>query len=90
MKTIAIILFSTAILGFAACGNGTNVEQTHYIDSSGMNPDETNGAPNTSATPIRNSYATDTANSTNGPDNAVPKSSSMDSTNSLQTNGNNR
>ncbi|HTM65991.1 MAG TPA: hypothetical protein VL093_06715 [Flavipsychrobacter sp.] len=83
MKTIAVILFSAAILGFAACGNGTNDEHTHYIDSSGMNPDENTGTPNTSTTPIRDSYATDTANSTNGPDNAVPKSSSMDSANSL-------
>jgi hypothetical protein len=86
MKTIYKVLFCVAIAGFSACGNKYNDQHTHYIDSSGMNGDENTGAPNTSTAPTRNVYPTDTESSTNGPDNAVPKSSAMDSTTSIQQN----
>ena len=51
-----------------------------------MNSDGNTGAPNTSTAPMRDVYPTDTDNKTNGPDNAVPKSSSFDSTRSIQNN----
>lgn len=86
MKTIAAILFCLATLSFAACGNKYNDQHTHYIDSSGMNDDNNTGTPNTSTAPLRDTYPTDTINSTHGSDNAVPKRSSMDSTSSIQNN----
>jgi hypothetical protein len=89
MKTIAVIVFSVVTVAFASCGDmshNTNEEHTHYMDSSGMNADGNTGAPNTSTAPMRDIYPTDTDNKTNGPDNAVPKSSSFDSTRSIQNN----
>jgi len=80
-------LTAVALLAMTSCGNmsnNTNEDNTHYTDSSGVNPDE-KGNPDASTAPMRNSYDTDSATSTSGPDNATPKSSAMDSTQSTRT-----
>lgn len=64
----------------SACGNmsnNTNEQHTNYTDSSGMNPDEGTGTPNTSTAPLRDTFNTNAESSTNGPDNAPPVADSM-------------
>ena len=86
MKPVKIMLPLVLALSLGACGdmsNNTNEDHSQYIDSSGVNAD-TSGNPNSTDAPMRNTYDTDSMTSTSGPDNAAPKSSSLDSTVSTQ------
>jgi hypothetical protein len=86
MKNLGIGTFLLALISFTSCGdmsNNTNEDNTHYTDSSGMNPDNA-GNPHASDAPMRNEYVTDSTTSTSGPDNAAPKSSATDSSVSTQ------
>jgi hypothetical protein len=86
MKALTLSTLLVALISFSSCGdmsNNTNEDNTHYTDSSGMNPDNA-GNPNASTAPMRNEYVTDSTTSTSGPDNAAPKSTATDSTVSTQ------
>ena len=86
MKPVKIMLTLVLALSLGACGdmgNNTNEDHSQYIDSSGVNADNS-GNPNSTDAPMRNTYDTDSMTSTSGPVNAAPKSSSLDSTVSTQ------
>jgi hypothetical protein len=86
MKGVKIMLLLACAVTFGACGdmsNNSNEEHSQYTDSSGVNADDM-GNPNATTAPVRNTYDTDSMTSTSGPDNAAPKSSSLDSTVSTQ------
>lgn len=86
MKAIKSLLCLLIIGLCSACGdmsNNTNEDNTNYTDSAGINPDNA-GQPNASSAPMRNTYDTDSTTSTSGPDNAAPKSTSMDSSTSTE------
>ncbi|RYZ49787.1 MAG: hypothetical protein EOP49_15455 [Sphingobacteriales bacterium] len=91
MKNIKLFALVLLMAAFQSCGdmsNNTNENNHQYTDSSGMNADGT-GNPDAAGAPMRNAYDTDSNSYTNGPDNAAPKSSAMDSTKSMNPNSNN-
>jgi hypothetical protein len=86
MRGVQITLAVATLLIWSACGdksNNSNEDHSQYTDSSGVNA-ENSGNPDASTAPMRNTYDTDSMTSTSGPDNAAPKSSSLDSTVSTQ------
>lgn len=83
LKIMLIVCFASFITACGDMSNNTNEDHSQYTDSAGMNPDDM-GNPNATTAPMRNSYDTDSATSTSGPDNAAPKSSAYDSTVSTQ------
>lgn len=86
MNKIYSFLFFCFIASGTSCHN-TNEQHTNYTDSSGMNQEDAAGRPNTTNAPARNTYQTDTTNNTSGPDNAAPKSTAQDSTQSTRQRG---
>ncbi len=71
-KSRILILAGTLLLG--ACGDmshNVNEDESNYVDSAGMNPDDM-GNPKATHAPIRDVYNTDTSSATVGPDNAPP------------------
>lgn len=86
MKKLTYILVAAIAFTAYSCGdmsNNTNENNHQNADSIGV-PSNDPGNPDATGAPIKNVYDTDSMTSTSGPDNATPKSESMDSTRSLQ------
>ncbi len=82
----SLILAACILTVLSSCGDmahNTNNNNAMSADSANTAQDHTTGYPNTSGVPIRDTFNTDEDNNTGGPDNAVPKSTAMDSANSV-------
>lgn len=80
MKRYLSMLFVAGML-MTSCGDmDNNVNEDHSrADSMGMEGQAGYENPNTSTAPLRDTFGTDYASPTAGPDNATPKSSGQDS-----------